>query len=1167
MTESSFFEEKEPSLSRGEEDEEQQGATDLDSEADEFSQGEEEDGSSWFKDAVIYELHVKAFYDSAGDGIGDFKGLTSKLDYLKDLGVTAIWLLPFYPSPLKDDGYDISDYLGIHQSYGTLKDFREFLRQAHSRGLKVITELVLNHTSSQHPWFQSSRRAPAGSALRDFYVWSDTPDKYKDARVIFSDFETSNWTWDTTAKAYYWHRFYSHQPDLNFDNPRTQKVMMEVVSFWLKLGVDGLRLDAVPYLFERDGTNCENLPETHEFLKTLRKFVDTNFKNRMLLAEANQWPTEAAAYFGNGDECQMAFHFPLMPRMFMAIQMEDRFPVVDILDKTPPIPDNCQWGLFLRNHDELTLEMVTDEERDYMYRVYGKDKQARINLGIRRRLAPLLDNDRRKIELMSVLLFTLPGTPIVYYGDEIGMGDNYFLGDRNGVRTPMQWSADINAGFSRTNPQRLYEPVIIEPKYNYEAINVENQQNDPSSLLAWMKNLISIKKHYIALRRGTIEFLFPDNWKILAFVRKYGDETVLVAVNLSKHPQSADLDLSKFEGCIPEEVFGGVAFPVVGKSTYRLTFSAYGYYVFSIAKPAESTASKPVRTIPELALGKKTQDLFRGKWKSKLEEDVLPSFLEGARWFGGKAKTIERISIRDVVTLETAGAEHSEPAYVTIVDVHYTEGLPEAYLLPIAYASAERSAELIEKNSAAAIAWITLDQDRRGLIMDAVNDPDFRAALLEMILRRRTMKGGIGELSGSSRPALAKFAGKQVEAYARNSRLLGADQSNTSMAFNDELIIKIFRRVEEGVNPEVEIGDALARESFANAPRLFGDISYSQPNSDEPITIGVLEEFVKNQGDSWSLFLLEFSKFLERVASSKSEELIGQVRSETPVLQLLDSADVPAKFAEVLSQAFLEKVELLGRRTAEFHLALSRETEDDSFRPEPFTPFYQIALSQSMTSYANRVLRLAEKQPPPEPAAKDALTRLLARQNLIAASFDRLRRTRIDAMRIRTHGDFHLAQVLYTGKDFVIMDFEGEPARSLTDRRLKRSVLKDIAGMMRSFHYAAYSTLLKQAPEPSQFNIPNPADWAEAWYKCVCVVFLRSYLRVTGGSDIIPRDREAFKVLLEAYLIEKAFYELSYELNNRPAWAVIPLRGISDLLMNLFQYPPQDSDTGQVDQA
>src|SRR5437870_1097573 len=524
----------------------------------------------WYKDAIIYELHVRTFHDSNADGIGDFRGLMEKLDYLQELGISAIWLLPFYPSPLKDDGYDIANYLDVNPNYGTLDDFRVFLDAAHERGLRVITELVINHTSDQNPWFQKSRRAPPGSPEREVYVWSDTPEKYKDARIIFKDFETSNWSWDPIAKSYYWHRFYSHQPDLNFDNPAVHEVVERVCDFWLKLGVDGLRLDAVPYLYEREGTNCENLPETHAFLKELRQYIDKKYPGRMLLAEANQWPEDAAAYFGQGDECNMAFHFPVMPRIFMAVHMEDNYPIIDILDQTPAIPESSQWALFLRNHDELTLEMVTDEDRDYMYKVYANDPQARVNLGIRRRLAPLLWNNRRKIELLKCLLFSLPGTPIMYYGDEIGMGDNIYLGDRNGVRTPMQWSADRNAGFSRANPQRLFLPVIIDPEYHYEAINVEAQQQNLHSMLWWMKRLLQLRKSFHAFGRGSIEFFHPENRKVLVFMRRLGEEMILVVANLSRFVQFAELDFSAYKGMVPIELFGRTPFPSIGELPYFL---------------------------------------------------------------------------------------------------------------------------------------------------------------------------------------------------------------------------------------------------------------------------------------------------------------------------------------------------------------------------------------------------------------------------------------------------------------------------------------------------------------------------------------------------------------------------------------------------------------------
>ena len=536
----------------------------------------------WYKDAIIYEARVRSFFDSNGDGYGDFRGLASKLDYLQDLGVTALWLLPFYPSPMRDDGYDIADYTDVHQEVGALSDFEFFLEQAHARGLRVITELVLNHTSDQHPWFKRARRAPPGSTDRDFYVWSDTPERYREARIIFKDFEPSNWAWDPVARAYFWHRFYAHQPDLNFENPAVHEALFGVVDFWFGKGVDGLRLDAVPYLYEAEGTNCENLPQTHAFLKRLRAHVDARFSDRMLLAEANQWPEDAVAYFGNGDRCHMAFHFPLMPRMFMANRMEDRFPLIDILNQTPSIPENAQWATFLRNHDELTLEMVTDEERDYMYRVYAEDPQARVNLGIRRRLAPLLGNDRRRIELMNALLFALPGTPVIYYGDEIGMGDNIYLGDRNGVRTPMQWNQDRNAGFSAANPQRLYLPLVADPENHPAAVNVEAQQNNPTSLLWWMRRLIGAARRSPSLSRGDIEFLYPENRKVVAFLRTFEDDRTLVVANLSRSAQFVELDLSRFDGRQPVELIGRVAFPRIGQLPYLLTLGPHDFLWFEL---------------------------------------------------------------------------------------------------------------------------------------------------------------------------------------------------------------------------------------------------------------------------------------------------------------------------------------------------------------------------------------------------------------------------------------------------------------------------------------------------------------------------------------------------------------------------------------------------------
>ena len=664
----------------------------------------------WYKDAVIYELHVRAFQDSNGDGIGDFAGLLSRLDYLQDLGVTCIWLLPFFPSPLRDDGYDIANYVDVNPAYGTLDDFKAFLAAAHQRNMQVLIELVINHTSDQHPWFQRARLAPAGSPERDFYVWSDTNDLYKDARIIFTDTEKSNWTWDETAKQFYWHRFFSHQPDLNFDNPAVLEEILTAMRFWLDMGVDALRMDAIPYLVERDHTSCENLPETHAVIKKIRAAIDAEYADRLILAEANQWPADVRPYFGDGDECHMAFHFPLMPRIYMALRQEDRLPITDIMAQTPPIPGNCQWGLFLRNHDELTLEMVTNDERDYMYLAYSADPRMRINVGIRRRLAPLLDNNRGRIELLNSLLFSFPGTPILYYGDEIGMGDNIYLGDRNGVRTPMQWTSDRNAGFSRAVPARLFAPVIMDPIWGYQAVNVEAQLSDQSSLLHWTRNMIALRKLFKVFGRGTQEFLAPDNRKVLAYLRHYDpespsisetapasaasspySETVLCVAYLSRFAQPVSLDLSRFAGMVPVEMLGYVSFPQIDKTPYALTLAPYSFLWLEL-QPAPELPEAPTVEPQQAALNLVTssperlwQDLLTGPGLTLIQE-LLPAYLVRQRWFGAKSRTISSVRILDWVELTNV------PAAIVFLAIAYTEGDPDTYQLPLAL-STGREAE------------------------------------------------------------------------------------------------------------------------------------------------------------------------------------------------------------------------------------------------------------------------------------------------------------------------------------------------------------------------------------------------------------------------------------------------------------------------------------------
>jgi maltose alpha-D-glucosyltransferase/alpha-amylase len=1098
----------------------------------------------WYKDAVIYQLHVRAFHDADGDGLGDFKGLTQKLDYLQDLGVTAIWALPFYPSPLKDDGYDIADYTNIHPDYGSLRDFRALLKAAHERGLRVITELVINHTSDQHPWFQRARRFPPGSPERDFYVWSDSSDRYREARIIFKDFEQSNWAWDPLAKAYYWHRFYSHQPDLNFDNPEVWRALFPVLDFWMAMGVDGMRLDAVPYLYEREGTNCENLPETHQFLKALRRHVDEKFPNRMLLAEANQWPEDAVAYFAGGDECHMAFHFPVMPRMFMAIQMEDRFPILDIMSQTPAIPDNCQWCMFLRNHDELTLEMVTDEERDYMYRAYAREPRARINLGIRRRLAPLLGNNRRRIELMNALLCSLPGTPVIYYGDEIGMGDNIYLGDRNGVRTPMQWSSDRNAGFSRANPQKLYLPVIIDPEYHYEAVNVEAQQNNPNSLLWWMKRLIALRKRHKAFGRGSLEFLQPENRKILAFLRRHEDETLLVVTNLSRFVQFVELDLSAFQGQTPVELFGGNPFPAIGRGPYLLTLSPHSFYWYALA-PQPAGVSLPSGTgaesqLPILTVAGGWEAVLSGAARDGLEE-VLPDYIRQRRWFGAKARTIKSAEI----TQDFRVGYGERAAHVCLVQVEYNEGPPDSYLMPLAFAAGDQAVHLLEEMPHAVVARV--QGETEGLLFDALCDPGFDAMLLEVVRGSRPVEEGEPvQLVATAFPPLQAVL-EQAGDTPLTPSVGKAEQSNSSILYGGRLIAKVFRRLEEGVNPDLEIGRYLSeRKGFTHTPLTIGAIELRRRRG-EPTTLMLLQGFVPNEGDAWRYTLDELSLFYERALARQGGPPAVMARPEL-------NGEAPPEAREVIGP-YLDRVALLGHRTGELHLALAAESEDPAFCPEPFSKLYQRSLYQSMRNLVGRTLQQLRRRVGalPEPAREQARLVLEAEKDLLGR-FQFLLERRLGGQRIRCHGDYHLGQVLFTGKDFILIDFEGEPARSITERRLKRSALRDVAGMMRSFHYAAYSALHGQGSARGhspglirEEDVAASEPWAAYWYGWVSAAFLRAYRETVGDGPLLPHDSEEFRLVLDSQLMEKAIYELGYELNHRPDWLRIPVLGILEL--------------------
>jgi maltose alpha-D-glucosyltransferase/alpha-amylase len=1079
--------------------------------------------SNWFRGAIIYQLHIKTFCDANNDGIGDFQGLLSKLDYLRNLGVTAIWLLPFYPSPLRDDGYDIADCYNVHPSYGTLDDFRQFLEAAHEAGLKVITELVLNHTSDQHIWFQRSRRAVAGDPWRDYYVWSDDPNKYQDARIIFKDTELSNWTYDPVAKSYFWHRFYSHQPDLNYDNPEVCSAMFKVVDFWLDMGVDGLRLDAVPYLFEREGTSCENLPETHEYLQKVRAHIDDKYVDRMLLAEANQWPDDAVAYFGTGNECHMAFNFPIMPRIYMSLHMEDRYPLVDILDQTPNIPENCQWAIFLRNHDELTLEMVTEEERDYMYRVYARDPRARINLGIRRRLAPLLSNNRRKLELIHAILFSMPGSPILYYGDEIGMGDNIYLGDRNGVRTPMQWSADKNAGFSRANPHSLFLPVNIDPEFHYEAVNVEVQETNLSSFLWWMRRIIAMRKRFPAFGHGDFRMLFPSNNKVVVFTRTYETQTILVVINLARFTQAVELDLQPWVGWTPEDAFGHGRFPVIRDTLYPITLGPTSFYWLLLTPPEAGSVSDGEKYLPTIAYNGSSAWWNSPAGTKFLERDLI-HYMRACRWYRSKSRSIVSTVLIDLVEM---GSEES--AKFLVIGVNFSEGARDLYALPVKVVSGDEARSIEVEYPGAVIARVDGEGD---LLIDAVASTSFHRALLKSIVSGGSVSGRVGQLSPSRSKRLLEMADSGLPEV---SRALKVEQSNSSIVYGEQIYLKLFRKLDEGLNPDLEVTKQLSeRCGFAHVPSYLGDMQYVARGQD-PAALAMAQAFTNNEQDGWTQTLAAVDRFFDRVLGDPT-------LPEPPKLGLWDQ--IPEQLLTVIEGVHLETVRLLGQRTAEMHLALAADADSPDFRPEPFTLQHQRSVYQSIRSESKVTMTLLGKNL----NSLDEYPRALADQVLsisdkLMSSHEYLLHDTIHVHKIRVHGDYHLGQILFTGKDYVILDFEGEPARPLGERRLKRSALIDVAGMLRSFHYAAHYSLLESRtvrPEDRQVL----GAFADLWATRAGQVFLGAYLEAAANAVFVPFDRGDLRALLRSYSILKAMYELRYELNNRPKWAAIPLRGL-----------------------
>jgi len=1092
------------------------------------------DDPLWFKDAVIYELHVKAFCDGNGDGIGDFPGLCSRLDYIQDLGVNTIWLLPFYPSPMRDDGYDIADYRGIHPDYGTMRDFRRFVREAHRRRLKVITELVINHTSDQHPWFQAARRAPKGSAARNYYLWSDSDKRFADTRIIFTDTENSNWAWDQVAGQYYWHRFFSHQPDLNHDNPQVVKAVIRVMRFWLDAGVDGLRLDAIPYLCVQEGTTNENLPQTHAVIRRMRAVVDAHYRNRMFLAEANQWPEDVREYFGDGDECHMAYHFPLMPRMYMASALEDRYPITEILSQTPDIPDNCQWAVFLRNHDELTLEMVTDSERDYMYRMYGQEPRMRVNVGIRRRLAPLLDNDQDRIKLMHSLLLSMPGSPILYYGDEIGMGDNVFLGDRNGVRTPMQWSPDRNSGFSRADPQRLYLPLIMDPVYGYEAVNVEAQSRDSWSLLNWTKRILAVRGKHRAFGRGTLEFVRPRNRKILAYVREYQNDVILCVANLSRTAQAVELDLHRFRGRVPIELTGENPFPPIGDLPYLLTLPGQGFFWLRLAESGEVPAWQ-VEHLPQTELrvlvltdGLQTFGASPGTAPDRsvtsravqdLEQRVLPEFLQNRRWFAGKGMALRE------VRLGAHGIWHSSRGdwLLSTPRVGFTDGEDQRYFLPLSIEWEGRGEEGQQQSAAWTLAKVR-QRAMAGVLVDAFGEPDFCRALATDMASETTVPfdgGGLRFESTGAHAELFRSATDSVE-YLRG------EQSNFGAVIGDALFLKGYRRLRSGIHPDIEMSRHLTEVArYPNVAPLAGSLTLVG-KSGEPTVLAALFGYVRNQGDGWDWT----QNHLERYATTLVEQTAPGEQDPHAL--------------------YHAQIETLGRRIGELHAALCRSSDDAAFAPEPIIQKDLAAWSGEVRREASRTLRqLREAMPGLARPLRDSASQLLGQRSKLLGCLGGLAEDSrsLRATKTRFHGDLHLGQVLVVRDDFLVIDFEGEPGRPFEQRRRKHSALRDVAGMLRSFDYAravALERAIARKPEAADRLVPG----LYAWLGATRGAFQSGYLLGVDGASCVPRSHRDFSRLVRFFELEKALYELRYELAHRPAWVGVPLEGILGILAN-----------------
>jgi maltose alpha-D-glucosyltransferase/alpha-amylase len=1069
----------------------------------------------WYKDAIIYQLHVKAFADSNNDGIGDFAGLTEKLPYLQDLGVTALWLLPFYPSPGRDDGYDIGDYGAVNPDFGTMKDFKRFIQEAQKRGLRVITELVVNHTSDQHKWFKRARRSPAGSSARNWYVWSDTDQKYQGTRIIFTDTEKSNWTWDPEAGAFYWHRFFSHQPDLNFDNPRVVSALIQVMKRWLDAGVDGFRLDAIPYLCEREGTSNENLPETHTVIKRLRQELDAYSKGKLLLAEANQWPEDVQEYFGCGDECHMAYHFPLMPRIYMAIAQEDRFPITDILRQTPDIPASCQWALFLRNHDELTLEMVTDVERDYLWSTYANDPRARINVGIRRRLAPLMDNDRRKIELMNSLLLSFPGTPIIYYGDEIGMGDNIYLGDRNGVRTPMQWSPDRNGGFSRADPARLYAPPIMDPVYGYESVNVEAQSRSLSSQLSATKRLISVRKSTLAFGRGTMTFIRPTNRAVLAYVRQYQDEVILCVANLSRAAQATELDLSPWKDRIPQEMLGRTRFPAIGELPYMITLGPYGFYWFQLQERDKSEPVTP-SAVPEfetLVVPVNSTWVSLARERGVFERDVLPGFLSRTRWYPEHNPKHIQPTLTSAVPFCDIGDNRPWIAFFESTQHDVTT----RYVVPMQIEWVRFDRERFNPKALAAVR----QGAREGTLLDVATDQIFIGLFLRNLSQNLVVEENNLRLEFKPTSLFSEYTIKEPE------RIRAIEQSNSTALVDSQYVAKIHRQLESGVNPEIELGRYLTEVArFAHAPALLGSVELVE--GDSRSALGVLHAYIENQGDGWAVT----ASYLDRHVDEQ---------------RLLATSDTPSENQD--QAPYLHHLAQTGRRLAELHMALAAAKPAD-LAPEPISPAHVKHWASDLKRRSERVCeRLVENRNSLREADRPQVDKLVAASASLAHRLNGLLPSDIGGLNIRHHGDFRLGQTLIVKDDIFIIDFDGHPRLPLAEKRRKAPAARDVAGLILSIELAAAAAFNRALNGASDEQGRLAAALGE-WRERATATFLTAYREAMTDRRLWPKDPRSADGLLRFFRLDQAFDEVEYELSHRPEGLSAPLTGLLRILSN-----------------